>query len=203
MADKIFISYRRDDDPNGAARVRDGLAATFGKPNLFMDVDDLLAGQRFDEELARALSTCDVLVAIIGPRWMEALKAKSTSGERDYVREEIAEALNRKVVVIPVRVGREGQILPLPRPDDLPSGIRDLVLYQKHDVAHEHFGRDIAGSGRRNSNRPQIKAGAICAASMGADCCWSVRYYGYGVDRRTFCRCANSAVHDCGSSKLR
>lgn len=47
-------------------------------------------------------------------------------------------------MVIPVRVGREGQLLPLPRPDDLPADIRDLVLYQKHDVAHERFGRDIA-----------------------------------------------------------
>jgi hypothetical protein len=53
MAGKIFISYRRDDDPNGAARVRDGLAKTFGESNLFMDVDNLLAGQRFDRPASR------------------------------------------------------------------------------------------------------------------------------------------------------
>jgi hypothetical protein len=85
-----------------------------------------------------------VLIAIIVPRWMDLLKTKSAGGERDYVREEIAEALKRKIVVIPVRVGRDGQMMPLPRPDDLPSDIRDLMLHQKYDVAHEHFGRDIA-----------------------------------------------------------
>jgi hypothetical protein len=47
MPSKIFVSYRRDDDPNGAARIRDALAARFGKASIFMDVDNLLAGQRF------------------------------------------------------------------------------------------------------------------------------------------------------------
>lgn len=145
MPGKIFVSYRRDDDPSAAARARDGLAAKFGKANLFMDVDDLLAGLRFDEELAKALATCDVFIAIIGARWIDLFKAKNATGERDYVREEIAEALKRKIVVIPVRVGRDGQLPPLPRAADLPAEIRDIVLYQKHDVVHEHFGRDIAG----------------------------------------------------------
>ena len=139
---KIFVSYRRDDDPNGAARVRDALAAKFGTSNIFMDVDNLLAGLRFDEELAKALAACDVFLAIIGNRWLELLKAKSASGERDYVCEEIAEALKPRIAVIPVRVGRDGQLAPLPRADDLPPAIRDLVHYQKHDVTHEHFGRD-------------------------------------------------------------
>ena len=31
---------------------------------------------------------------------------------------------------------------PLPRAQDLPENIRDLVLYQKHNIAHESFGRD-------------------------------------------------------------
>ena len=142
MPGKIFVSYRRDDDPNGAARVRDALAARFGKANIFMDVDNLLAGLRFDEELAKALAACDVFLAIIGTRWLDLLKAKAASGERDYVCEEISEALKRKIAVIPVRVGRDGQLAPLPRPDDLPTAIRDLVHYQKHDVSHENFGRD-------------------------------------------------------------
>jgi hypothetical protein len=57
----------------------------FGKANLFIDVDSLLAGQRFDKELAKALAACDVLIAVIGQRWMELLKAKITSGEREEI----------------------------------------------------------------------------------------------------------------------
>ncbi len=144
MAGKIYISYRRDDDPSAAARLCDGLAQRFGKASLFMDVDNLLAGQRFDEELARALSECDVLIAVMGARWVELLEAKGGEGERDYVREEIAEALRRRIIVVPVRVGRDGQLPPLPRAEALPPDIRELVVYQKHDVTHEHWGRDIA-----------------------------------------------------------
>ena len=141
---KIFVNYRRDDVPGDARGVRDGLAAKFGKANVFMDVDNLLAGQRFDIELGKALDACDVLIAVMGPRWMDLFTARMQSGDRDYVREEIAAALARKIVVIPVRVGREGQMPPLPRAENLPEDIRELVLYQKHDVAHERFGRDIA-----------------------------------------------------------
>jgi formylglycine-generating enzyme required for sulfatase activity len=139
---KVFISYRRDDDPNAAARIRDALTAKFGRSSVFMDVDNLLAGLRFDEELAKALAACDVFLAVIGPRWMDLLKTKASSGDRDYVREEIAEALRRRIVVIPVRVGREGQLPPLPIAQELPLEIRDLVHYQKHDVIYEQFGRD-------------------------------------------------------------
>jgi hypothetical protein len=143
MAGKIFVNYRRDDDPSAAARVRDALAARFGKANVFMDVDNLVAGQRFDEELAKALAQCDVLIAVVGARWTELLKSRGAGGEHDYVRQEIAGALRRGLLVIPVRVGREGSMPPLPRVDELPREIRDVVFHQKHDVAHERFGRDI------------------------------------------------------------
>lgn len=53
---KIFINYRPDDDPSAAARLRDTLAASFGKSNAFLDVDNVLAGQRFEKELDNALS---------------------------------------------------------------------------------------------------------------------------------------------------
>ena len=146
---KIFVNYRRDDDPSAAARVRDGLAARFGKSALFMDVDNLLAGQKFDDELAKALSACDVLVSIIGVKWSGILSTRTTEAQadpdhRDYVREEIAAALKRGIVVIPVRVGRDGALPALPRPSELPEDIRALVAHQKHDVTHERFGRDVA-----------------------------------------------------------
>ena len=185
MPARIFVSYRRDDDPNGAARVGDGLAAKFGKASVFMDVDNLLAGQRFDEELAKALAQCDVLIAIIGPRWMDLLRARLASGERDYVREEIGEALAAKLIVIPVRVGREGQLPALPRREELPEDIRDLALYQKHDVAHERFGRDIAELIEaivtiRRTNRPQLAAPRVPWGWVGATAA-SVLAIGYAA----------------------
>jgi hypothetical protein len=109
-----------------------------------MDVDQLLAGQRFDRELDKALAECDVLIAVIGSRWMDLLSEYTQHGKRDYVRDEIAAALQRDIIVIPVMMGREANMPPLPRAQDLPENIRDLVLYQKHNIAHESFGRDAA-----------------------------------------------------------
>lgn len=139
---RIFISYRRGDVPGDARGVCDRLERKFGKTNVFMDVDRLLAGQRFDRELDKALFQCDVLIAVIGPRWMELLSAHASSGERDFVHDEIAAALKRDIVVIPVLIGREGYMPSLPRRADLPEDIRELVQYQKHNIAHESFGRD-------------------------------------------------------------
>jgi hypothetical protein len=141
MPDKIFVNYRRDDTRDVAARIRDRLANTFGETNVFMDVDNLLAGQRFDRELEKALAETEVFLAVIGPRWMELLAERQSSGEHDYVREEIAGALKRGIVVIPVLVEQT----PLPRADALSEDIRHLVLHQKHVVTHEQFGRDVAG----------------------------------------------------------
>src|SRR5438045_1086829 len=100
MRGRIFISYRRDDAPGEARGVADRLARSFGKSNVFMDVDNLLAGQRFDRELEKALSRCDVLIAIVGPRWTGLLSR--ANGDRDFVRDEITAALKREIVVIPV-----------------------------------------------------------------------------------------------------
>ena len=141
---KIFVSYRRDDAPGDARSIYERLGRSFGEGNVFMDVDQLLAGQRFDRELDKALAECDVLIAVIGARWMDLLSEYARHGKRDYVRDEIAAALQRDIIVIPVMMGRETNMPPLPVAEDLPENVRDLVLYQKHNIAHESFGRDAA-----------------------------------------------------------
>jgi TIR domain len=141
---KIFVSYRRDDAPGDARGIYERLGRSFGEGKVFMDVDQLLAGQRFDRELDKALAECDVLIAVIGSRWMDLLSECTQQGKRDYVRDEIAAALQRDIIVIPVMMGREANMPSLPRAQDLPENIRDLVLYQKHNIAHESFGRDAA-----------------------------------------------------------
>jgi hypothetical protein len=104
MAGKIFVNYRRDDVRSDAGRIRDRLASVFGAANVVMDIDVLRPGQRSDEELKKALAHCDVFLAVIGPRWLDLLKARSQTGEQDYVREEIGSALQRGILVIPVLI---------------------------------------------------------------------------------------------------
>jgi TPR repeat protein len=142
MHGKIFISYRREDAPGDARGICDRLSRIFGAANVFMDVDSLVAGQRFERELDKALAKCDVLIAVIGSHWMELLNDYAQHGRRDYVREEIAAALQRDIVVVPVTIGHQAKIPQLPQAENLPENIRDLLTYQKHSIAHETFGRD-------------------------------------------------------------
>ena len=76
MAGKIFVNYRRGDVRDAAARLRDNLAMTLGKDEVFMDVDNLLAGERFDLKLKEALAGTEIFLAVIGPRWLELLEAR-------------------------------------------------------------------------------------------------------------------------------
>jgi formylglycine-generating enzyme required for sulfatase activity len=141
MARKIFVNYRRQDEPAEARNVRDRLARVFGERNVFMDVDDLEPGQRFEEELEKALAQCDVFLPVIGPRWLKLLDARGQNGDPDYVRQEVAGALARgNILIIPVLVA-EAQ---LPRRDRLPEDIRALTGHQAHDLRHKTYGRDMA-----------------------------------------------------------
>src|SRR2546423_13847644 len=100
MAGKIFVNYRRDDERATAARVRDRLATTFGNANVFMDVDNLMAGQRFDKELEKALTETDVFLAVIGSRWVELFAGRPSSNERGYGRGGIAGAAKPRILGI-------------------------------------------------------------------------------------------------------
>ena len=63
MAAKIFINYRRDDAIGTAGRLHDRLAQTFGRNNLFMDVDHIPAGVDFVDYLQNLQSAAGKLAA--------------------------------------------------------------------------------------------------------------------------------------------
>ena len=78
---KIFINYRRDDLIGTAGRLHDRLAQTFGRKNLFMDVDHIPAGVDFVDYLHSQVAACDVFLAVIGPNWLDA---KDDDGRRRF-----------------------------------------------------------------------------------------------------------------------
>jgi hypothetical protein len=139
VARKIFISYRRDDVKADARGIYDRLAPKYGANGVFMDVRDLSGGQIFDKVIADALAQSDVLLAIIGPNWMNLLSARMAAGGKDLMREEIATALKRNLFVIPVLIERS----PLPAADSLPDDIRALVDREAEDVRFKYFDRDM------------------------------------------------------------
>jgi formylglycine-generating enzyme required for sulfatase activity len=141
MAGKIFINYRRDDSISTAGRLHDRLAQTFGRKNLFMDVDHIPAGIDFVDYLPSQVAACDVFLAVIGPNWLDA---KDDDGCRrfdnpdDFVTIEIAAALARNIRVIPVLVDGART----PKADKLPDSIKPLVRRNAVEVRNTSFGRD-------------------------------------------------------------
>ena len=63
---RIFLSYRRDDSAGHAGRLYDALTSRFGETRVFMDVDTIEPGVDFVQAVERAVSSCDVLIALIG-----------------------------------------------------------------------------------------------------------------------------------------
>src|SRR5262245_55391908 len=104
---RVFISYRRDDSAHITGRIFDRLRAHFGDKVLFRDVDTIPYGRDFREVIREAVEDCTVLLAVIGPVWVDS---RNEEGERrlddpyDFVRLEIETALKRGITVIPLLV---------------------------------------------------------------------------------------------------
>jgi TIR domain len=143
MAAKIFINYRRDDSAGHAGRIHDRLEHEFGRDLLFMDVDGIPLGTNFVTILQDAVAKCDVLLAIIGPDWLDA---KGVDGDRrldhpdDFVRLEIVAALSRGIRVVPVLL----EDTRMPQAQELPQEMKGLSLRNALSVRHASFHRDIA-----------------------------------------------------------
>lgn len=138
--DGIFISYRRQDEPNFAGRLADRLSNTFGKDNVFIDVDSIGPGVDFEAELERSLSRCKVLIAIIGTEWLRAnADGQHRINDRsDYVHIEIARALSRGIRIIPIRV--EGASMP--DRSALHPSLAPLATRNAMDMSHARFNID-------------------------------------------------------------
>ena len=66
----IFISYRRQDSQSAAGRLADSLKEHFPEAAVFRDVETIEAGADFVDAINKALESCGVLLAVIGPRWI-------------------------------------------------------------------------------------------------------------------------------------
>lgn len=70
MPGTVFINYRRDDDPGFTGRLYDWLERDLGTKQIFMDVDSIEPGLEFKLVIDAMVAGCDVLLAVIGPRWL-------------------------------------------------------------------------------------------------------------------------------------
>src|SRR5437763_4721305 len=144
----IAISYRRQDSSPVAGRLYDRLQAEFGKGSVFMDFDSIPYGVDFREHIKQTLQRAKVVVAIIGPEWTggKALANRRIDDPTDFVRLEVASALESGIPIIPVLINNT----PMPDAKNLPPELEGLafrnglVLDSGIDF-HHHADRLIAG----------------------------------------------------------
>ncbi len=143
---KILISYRRSDTAGVAGRIFDRLVARYGHESIFMDVDHIPFGIDFRDHIRDSLLAGDVLLAIVGGRWLGPRTGERTRmhDPNDPVRVEIETALGQGLPLIPVLVDGAA----MPTPDDLPEALAKFAYLNAAPVDigrdfHQHMDRVI------------------------------------------------------------
>ena len=100
-------------------------------------------GDDFVRVIGDAVGSCQVLLALIGDRWLDITDGtghRRLDDPEDFVRLEIEAALRRDVRVIPILVGRA----PLPGSEQLPDSLRGLIRRQAIELSPNRFEPDVA-----------------------------------------------------------
>ncbi len=139
----VFLNYRRQDSSGYAGRIFDRLVATFGKEQIFRDIDRIEPGLDFTEVIDQSLKSCVAVLVLIGPKWLEL---KNEDGkirlhaEVDYVRFEIEQALERDIRVIPVLLP---SVRDIPSSDLLPESISRLAKRHAFRLTEESWNAEL------------------------------------------------------------
>jgi WD40 repeat protein len=141
MRGQIFINYRHEESAWSARSLFDRLTQRFGREQVFMDVEKIEVGSDLVKAIEVSLSSCDVLIAVIGAHWLSAVDpqgGRRLDHPEDFVRLEIATALRREICVIPVLV--DGAKMPEDR--ELPYDLKSLTRRKAFPLSQERFRSD-------------------------------------------------------------
>lgn len=125
----VFISYRREDSAVQAEQLRHSLATMLHQETVFFD-QAMRPGTDFPNEIAAAIGRAKAVLVVIGPGWLDAMKARASKPDRtDWVLEEVQAALerrdgNEKFLVIPMLL--PGATLPAENEPSLPPALKAL-----------------------------------------------------------------------------
>lgn len=135
---RIFISYRRSDSAAIVGHIYERLVARYTKESVFRDVDDIPLGWDFSDKIRRELSGCDIVLVVIGPRWLGAGSDGNLRIQQidDPVRIEVEAAVESGAAVIPVLV----EDARVPKREDLPDSLKG---FESRNAAEIRTGKDF------------------------------------------------------------
>ena len=138
----VFINYRRDQTAGEARALYNDLVEMLGADRVFMDVDNIALGTDFRQVLRERLDASQVMLSLIGRDWADV---RDSTGQRrldnaaDFVRLEIATALQRNVAVTPVLL----QGASMPAADALPEDLKNLAFRNGFELSHTRWESDV------------------------------------------------------------
>ena len=137
---KIFISYRSDDSPGYLGRLRETLERRVRSGDIFMSSRDIPGGAHFPSALQSAVASSKALIVLIGPYWLAPPGGAphDLEAEDDFVRLEIATAIDKGIKIIPVTVGGA----PVPETRDVPSALRPFLKRQAIPLSEATWAAD-------------------------------------------------------------
>ena len=113
-----------------------------------MDVDSIALGRDFRDVLSERLSACDLMLVLIGKGWIDA---RDNAGHRrldkpdDFVRQEVATALQRNIPVTPLLL--QGAAMPVP--EQLPEDLKNLAFRNAFELSYTRWKSDLAEMKKR------------------------------------------------------
>ncbi|MGL6109697.1 MAG: toll/interleukin-1 receptor domain-containing protein, partial [Rubrivivax sp.] len=169
-ANRVFISYRRDDAAGYAGRLEEALERRLGHGSVFRDVLDIKPGEDFIKAIRARLSGAKAVLVLIGPRWAggDGAGPRRIDDEQDFVRLEVAAALDSGAQVIPVLLpGAE-----MPTEASLPAPLQALARRNAMSLGDAHWDADIArladsiGLPKPRSRWPLAAGAVVLAAAL-------------------------------------
>lgn len=142
MSGGIFVSYRRSDSADFAGRIADFFAYNYPDTALFFDVVAIEPGEDFTAAIRCRVESSEVVLVIIGETWLDV---RDANGNRrlddpdDFVRQEVATALELDARVIPVLL----DAAQMPTADGLPDALKPLAVCNAEFVRRGAFHRDM------------------------------------------------------------
>ena len=135
---EIFISYRRDDVPGQVGRLYGRLVDHYGDDVVFMDVESLVLGQRFEDVILERIRHAKVMLVVMGPSW-QAVRQRP-AGEPDLFQIEVDTAIANNTTISALLIDRTTP----PDPKGLPAALQQVFDRQTFSIRQEAFNRDVS-----------------------------------------------------------
>lgn len=136
---KVVLCYRRDDSSQYIDQIVKNIDSRFGRGTAFCDISNIPLGANFVDFLRNEIKSASVVLVLIGPSWISNTNAMRLQDTNDFVRLDIAAALQFNVPIIPILL--DGATMP--SSSELPDELSELSRRNAFEVRTKSLSADL------------------------------------------------------------